>query len=360
MLVLVAVCLPLFLIMAAFAVDVAWMQLVRAELRTATDAASRAGAKTLSLRQNEADARAAAKDAALRNIVAGQPLIVDDRQIEVGRGVQATRNSRFVFSPGGAVLNAMRVTGQRTASSSAGPVALFLGRVMGVTQFQPEHVATSTQLDRDICLVVDRSGSMMREVTSRNVPGPTCGPPHPTLSRWGGLNTAVNGFLDELDRTTQTEQCGLVSYSSRGTGCGLTFTTSDIHAGLDFDYRPIRNEMARLSSQPVQGFTNIHAGIQNGRTVLTSRVARPFALRTMVLMTDGRHNTGPEPVIAARQAARDNITIHTVTFSDEADFSRMRAVANATGGTHFHAPDAATLERIFREIASTLPVMLTE
>ena len=47
MLVLIAVCLPLCVIMAAFAVDVAWMQLVRTELRTSTDAAARAGAKEL-------------------------------------------------------------------------------------------------------------------------------------------------------------------------------------------------------------------------------------------------------------------------------------------------------------------------
>jgi Ca-activated chloride channel homolog len=53
MLVLVAICLPLCIIMAAFAVDVAWMQLTRTELRTATDAAARAAAKELSLSQDE-------------------------------------------------------------------------------------------------------------------------------------------------------------------------------------------------------------------------------------------------------------------------------------------------------------------
>jgi hypothetical protein len=80
----------------------------------------------------------------------------------------------------------------------------------------------------------------------------------------------------------------------------------------------------------------------------------------MVLMTDGLHNTGREPVLSAEEAAAANITVHTVTFSSDADIPRMRAVAEATGGQHFHAPDAASLERIFREIASTLPVMLTE
>src|SRR5688572_29202700 len=55
MMVLIAICLPLFVIAAAFAVDVAYMQLTRTELRTATDSAARAGAKTLSLTQNPAD-----------------------------------------------------------------------------------------------------------------------------------------------------------------------------------------------------------------------------------------------------------------------------------------------------------------
>lgn len=358
--VLMAITLPLIVIMAAFAIDVAWMQLVRTELRTATDAASRAGAKTLSLQQNETAARAAARDAASRNQVAGSPLQVVNAEIEIGLARQASRNARFVFSPNGALKNAVRVTGNRTAGSAGGAVPLFLGRVMGVASFEPSQVATSTQLDREICLVVDRSGSMMRDLVSRNVPGGSCNAPHPTLSRWGGLNIAVAGFLAELDGTVQLEQCGLVSYSQQGSGCGLTFTTSDINARLDFNYQNIRNEMVRLSSQPVAGFTNIAAGIDNGIRVLTDANARPFAVKTMVLMTDGRKNRGIEPVISARRAARQDITIHTVTFSSEADFPRMRAVADATGGEHFHAPDSAALERIFRQIAATLPVLLTD
>jgi len=363
MIVLIAITLPLMIIMAAFAVNLAWMQLVRTELRTATDASSRAGAKALSLQQTEAAARAAAKDAAQRNLVAGVPLVVTDPEIEVGFGRQTSSNTRFEFTPGGAQLNAVRVNGNRAASSASGPVPLFLGQALGVTQFQPSNVATSTQLDRDICLVVDRSGSMMRGITSNNVPSGICNPPDMAVSRWGGLNTAVAGFLAELDLTSQQEQCGLVSYSNAGSFCSnptFRYTTSDINAQLAFNYQPIRDEMARLSSQPVRGRTNIGAGIENGILVLTDPRARAFALRTMVVMTDGRHNEGPEPVIAARRAADENIIIHTVTFSNEADFFRMQEVADATGGEHFHAPDAAALEQIFRQIAATLPVLLTE
>ena len=74
--VLIALTLPLMLIMVVFAVDVAWMQLVRTELRTATDAASRAAVKQLSLQQSETAARTAGQDVASRNLVAGTPLWV--------------------------------------------------------------------------------------------------------------------------------------------------------------------------------------------------------------------------------------------------------------------------------------------
>lgn len=360
MLVLIAITLPLVVIMAAFALDVAWMQLVRTELRTATDAASRAGAKTLSLSQNVPDARRAAKEAARRNSVAGDPLQLRDSEIQFGMGRQSTSTSRFNFTAGGTLLNAVRVTGNRTAGSLGGPVDLFLGRVLGVDTFEPRQVATSTQLDRDICLVVDRSGSMMERITGNGSAGATCGPPHPTRSRWGALHTAVDGFIDELDDTPQQEQCALVTYSSAGTECGITFTTSDINVPLSLTYGSIRSEMDRLSSRPVKGFTAISAGLDNGNVVLSSARARPFALKSIVLMTDGLHNRGREPILSAREAAARNIVINTVTFSDDADIARMRAVAEATGGRHFHAPNARALEEIFREIAKTLPVLTTE
>ena len=360
MLVLIAICLPLFLMAAAFAVDVAYMQLTRTELRTATDAAARAGAKTLSMAQSQSAARAAAVAAASRNKVAGQPLLLANSQIEIGSGAQTSSTSRFQFTPGSATPNAVRVTGLRTQSSAAGPVGLLLGRLLGVSTFQPVHVATSTQLDRDICLVVDRSGSMMESINGSSIPGGACAKPDPIRSRWGALHTAVDAFVDELDETLQDEQCALVSYSSKGSGCGFKFTTSDINAPLDLDYDPIRDEMNDLSSRPVQGNTAIGAGIDNGVVVLTSNRVRPFAVRTMVVMTDGLQNSGRDPVAAAKDAKKKNITINTVTFSNEADLTRMKKVAETTGGKHFHAADAAALEAIFREIASTLPVMLTE
>src|SRR4051812_17573201 len=134
MMVLIAVCLPLCIIMAALAINVAWMQLVRTELRTSTDAAARAGAKELSLAQSTTVARTAAQDAAKRNFVAGAPLLLADSDVEFGNSSQPTDTSRFVFTVGGKTPNAVRVTGQRTKGSNSGPVNMLLSSVFSIKQ----------------------------------------------------------------------------------------------------------------------------------------------------------------------------------------------------------------------------------
>ena len=78
MLILIGLCIPIVLIFAAYSINIAWMQLTRTELRTATDAAARAGSRTLSLTQTAAAARTAAIDAAGRNTVGGKPLALRD------------------------------------------------------------------------------------------------------------------------------------------------------------------------------------------------------------------------------------------------------------------------------------------
>jgi Ca-activated chloride channel family protein len=108
------------------------------------------------------------------------------------------------------------------------------------------------------------------------------------------------------------------------------------------------------------GYTNIGAGIDLGREVLNGPAARPLAAKTMVVLTDGIWNRGRDPVLAAQEAANDNIAIHTVTFSSGANISDMRRVAEIGGGQHYHAPDEAALRAAFREIARTLPVVISD
>ena len=206
MLVLIAVTIVLLLIAVAFSIDVAYMQLTRTELRTSTDAAARAAIESLSRTQNVGNARQAARDAAFANEVAGAGLLLDDGDIVFGRSNRAGANGYFGFDAAGAPQNSVLVTGRRTDDSPSGPVGLLFAGVLGPRTFVPVQNARAIHLDRDICLVIDRSGSMNQDVVGTGTSGGDwCNGPHPTLSRWAALREALQVFLQELN-ATQTDE----------------------------------------------------------------------------------------------------------------------------------------------------------
>jgi hypothetical protein len=225
------------------------------------------------------------------------------------------------------------------------------------------QTATSINLDRDIVLVVDRSGSMKYDVESDGLPPGmgNCDPPHATISRWAALNTAVGAFLNGLTETVQVEWLSLVSYAGTNTSCGISFTQASVDALMSETYNDVTAKMAYFSSIPINGSTNIDAGLTAAINELTNPArTRPYASKTIVLLTDGIYNQGRDPREVAEIAAANDITVHTITFSDYAERQAMEDVAEITGGHSYHAPDAATLNDVFREIALTLPVIMTE
>lgn len=356
---LIAFLLPIILMISAFAINLAYMQLVSTELRVATDAAARAGGRRLSLNQDQDAAVVEAKNAAARNVVAGAPLLLNNNDIEFGLSSRANEASRWVFSANANDVNALRVNGLRTAGSASGPVSLMFPTFLSISQFEPTSHAVSTQIDRDIALALDRSGSMAYaddESTSsayilpENAPrGWEWGDHVPPEARWLDLSVAVDGFLDALSNTPQDEYVSLATFSS----------SARLDQGMTLSYGTIRNKIDNITERFNGGGTNIGDGMRDAISSLVNQ-GRPFAARTIVLMTDGRWNSGTSPITVAREAEAAGITVHTVTFSDEADQQTMRRVAEITGGLYWHTPDGETLIEVFQEIANNNPTLLTE
>ena len=335
MLVMVAVVMVIFLIGAALCVDIAYMHMVRAELRTACDASSRAGTSELTRTQDPNAGINRALQFAQANTVAGQGLTLNRNEIQLGFA-EADGNGRIVFDPGGTQLNSVQVVGRRDAGSADGTVNLFFGDIFGTPDFSPAAAAVSAASVRDIALVMDRSGSMSFPIgLGSNEPRRTA------------LVAALNAFVTEIENVSPTARISLSTYA--------TGATRDIP--LTDDFSQIR---AGINSMVPSGFTNINGGIQQGIASLeTDPNRRRFAERTIVVMTDGRFNNGtPDPRFAAAEAAALGHQVHAVTFSFEARQDTMREVARVGNeGVFLHADTAGDLTEAFREIARTLRVV---
>ncbi|MFC1758281.1 VWA domain-containing protein [Planctomycetota bacterium] len=414
---LFAILLPVVLLLCGVAINIAYMQLTHTEIQIAVDAAARAGGRAFSEFQDVDQAMLMATNTAPLNNVAGAPLEIDQNSdIEFGlsqrdgagfgrytftvKDIEAVRNQTEKAT-------AIRINAKRDSSNPAGPVDLFFAGLplmngdRAFTEFEPAAVAISSQVDRDIALILDRSGSMAGSVVDFEALAQDIYDEHastewvykkkkkkwvqqttwdspaaeaeynaiqaqeslywdqyydwyydwgdaPDASRWKALEVAVDEFLNILDTTDQEELVSLASFSSSST----------LNYELEDDYNNIRNWIEDTSPG---GATAIGQGLQTGLPSLFSAFGRPYAAKTIVVLTDGINNRSPDPVSVTQTiAASYNVTVHAVTFSHEADTNAMSQVASAGGGKHYHAEDTDELTDIFREIANNLPTIITE
>ena len=399
---LMAVLLPVLAILAAFSINLAQIQLTRTEVMVATDAAARAGGRAFSELQTVDAAKTAAVTTAALNDVNGEPLQLNfsdgANELEFGRATQpGGLSGRYIFekiptsdvTSGVEVASAFRVNGKRLSDSLSGRVDLMIPGVLSMSDFGTESYAVAMQVDRDISLVLDRSGSMddvdfdwpsgswpwnytvFDAAVDDGILTESWGNyyyasgqnsttfqqwawedyfglgPAPT-SAWQDLVVAVEAFLGVLDDTVQDEQVSVASYSS----------WASLDCWLEEDFDIVRSTINGLSTG---GATAIGEGMEEGIESLLEESARPFAAKTMVVMTDGMHNNGVDPDDVAEDLMGSyKLTIHTVTFGEGADQALMQDVAAIGGGKHYHASTGAELVEIFEEIANNLPTILTQ
>ncbi len=361
---MIAVMLPVIMILAGFTVNLSYMELTRTEMRIAADAATRAAGRTL-VNTNDFDlARAAARQATTRNMVAGNVLQLADADIEFGLSQRTSLSQRYTFVTGGLNPNAVRVNARRDASSLSGVVSMILPTSGAVDSFNSVQSAISSPVELDVALVLDRSGSMAYGDTEESynmaVAGlpPSSAPPGwwfcdaaPPGSRWRDLLAGVAVFNNVLNSSYPQEHVALVTYSNTATR----------DQQLTGDYSTILAAMDPYTTNLCSGSTNIGGGIYEAINALSDATfMRPWAAKVIVVLTDGRHNTGSSPEGAATSAFDDGITVYTITFSAEADQARMQTVADNGGGKHFHAASGAALQQAFRDIARSLPTLLTD
>ncbi len=369
---LAAIVMTVLVILGAVAINLTQLSTARTEIRLASDAAAKAGAVVLGQTQDTAQARAAALNIASQHEVASMSMNISEIDVQFGNSTR-NENGDYNFNINQSPLNSVRVNTRIAQDAVTSEGSFFMTGFLNPDTFSLDYTSIAARVDHDLCLVVDRSGSMawdMSNIAWEYPPDPLHPEasiiqnyfvqPHPTLSRWAALTRSTEVFFEELEDLPIEVKVGLVSYSSNFVFGLYESVASTTHNSLTTDYSQLITSMNAIGQKELIGNTNIASGMQAAVRVLTGNGSRITAKGTMIVLTDGIWNQGTDPTEVAIAAAAANITVHTITFSDQADQEKMIAVANLGGGNHYHAPDEETLRSVFSEIAETLPAVLTQ
>ena len=147
-LVLSAVMIVVICGMAAMAIDVGYMMVMKTQLQVAADAGALAAGNALHLSRKEV--RNVGYDFATRHTAGGRNVKRGETKIEIGIWDADTES----FAAMSGVGNAVRVTCSRNGEG------LFFARALGIQSFSTEASAIAMANPKDIAFVIDLSGSM--------------------------------------------------------------------------------------------------------------------------------------------------------------------------------------------------------
>ncbi|MCA8982602.1 MAG: VWA domain-containing protein [Planctomycetaceae bacterium] len=374
MLVLIAALMSVFLIALVFTIDVAYMQLVRTQLRVAADASAKAGMEALTRTESVVVARQVMRDVLASNQVAGRALTVQDQDIQFGR-TGANPDGSWQFLPNQQPYQAIRVSLGMTEGSGNESIPLIFGRILGQGSFTPTHQAVAANLIHEIVLCLDRSHSMCFDLSGEDwvyppeipvYPKGYITPPSPTGSRWRELDVAVEHFVRIIGERQIKPDIGMVTWGSdiRLGGNwrphnGRSFPAVIVDVPLGQNLAQITPAIQTRYEDIMMGGTNMSAGIDRAVEILKADGTHSLAQKTIILMSDGQWNAGRDPISAASDAAARNVTIHVISFLAGQDLT-MQRVAEITGGKFYNAPDGNALQEVFEELAKQLPVVLID
>lgn len=172
-LVLSALVIVVMLIMAAFAIDIGFIVLTKAQLQNAADAATLAAVLEMGNKVETPDwddikkqATAQAIKVARMNRAAGRPVDVPEVDVIFGRRL----NGSIVWSPPNPPYNSVKVITRRddeNPDSNRGKLRLHVARIIGHDFAKVTATSRAFVNIRDLVFVIDKSGSMRSDTERR-------------------------------------------------------------------------------------------------------------------------------------------------------------------------------------------------
>lgn len=421
-LVLVAVMSTVLVSLGALVINWSYIELTNTQLRSATDAAAKAAAVALRETQSQNQARNAAKQLIREFTVGGQQMQISNEDIEFGNA-RKEANGSYTFNTDEEPTNCARVTARCGNGGATGSVQVFFSNIVSPGSYDLQKQAIAGRYDHDVCIVLDRSGSMAWDLTGDEFSYPSVyhddstlqnyfrppylgyddgteaepllsetnllprdreGQPHTAeslaavadpnkrQSRWGAALRALEVFRTTIDDRDLKAKVGLASFASDYTFGFYNATKVSQDQQLNLDTQLFLDAAHEISEDPLIGDTTIAAGINHGRQVIrnTDHRRNLTSERTMILLCDGAFGGGLKgnAVRQAERAANQRVTIYTIGYGpDDAGSELLEEIATTTGGV-FYPIDlgssvGASYEQLvaaFEDIAARLPGSLIQ
>lgn len=205
------------------------------------------------------------------------------------------------------------------------------------------------QESRDMIISLDLSGSMQEEDMPLN---------GNTVDRL----TLVKDLLNDFIEARQGDRLGLILFADHAY----------LQTPLTFDLKTIKE----MVSETEHGLVGKKTAIGEAIALSIKRfVENKNEQRVLILLSDGANNSGViEPFQAAKQAAKNNITIYTIGIgademvrksfwgnqrvnpSADLDEKTLTEIANLTGGQYFRARNQDELENIYKKLNLLEPI----
>lgn len=199
----------------------------------------------------------------------------------------------------------------------------------------------------DIVLVLDVSTSMLAEDFTLN---------NKRVNRLA----VVKDVVDEFIKGRKSDRIGLVAFAARAyTVCPLTL-----------DYNWLLENLQRVEIGIIEDSTAIGSGLSSALNRLKDTKAKS---KVVILLTDGRNNTGKiSPSVAAEAAKALKVKVYTIGAGTEGrapfpvqdffgrtvyqdvqidiDEKTLKDIADKTDALYFRAKDTESLRKIYEEI----------
>ena len=262
------------------------------------------------------------------------------------------------------------------------PLLLLLSLVtMLVAIARPTAMITLPSQQQTIILAIDVSLSMgatdvePNRLTAAQVAAKSFIEEHPTNARIGLVAFGASATL--VQPPTRDKEALLAAIDSfqlqRGTATGsalyVALATLFPDAGIDVASLAVPGGFWRGTAPPVP-----ERGKKLDPSKPEPKKAEPvppgsYNNAVVILMSDGRRTTGPDPLDAARMAAERGLRVFTVGFGTAAgamigfegwsayvrlDEETLKAVADITRGEYFYAGTAQDLTKVYQSLNSKL------